>query len=355
MEEAYAPAVSSNLSATDGSASFFKYKYAERATRDGTIPTTEELKGLCVKEMNENHKEKLQCDVQKILKEAGHTWLWTPPYCPWLQPIETFWAHGKNRAASKNRNGSIYSSNFIVCLLTACCCCCSSADRTMKQCMVHLREGWYGSDKYHQWVREGKPIGRGPGGSGEMLAVETRRQLAQHRFGKGATEDDWIPSDCCRPSDVAGLIEKAKGEAEAMIKTMDGLSGTLADLVMREGDTGAGGTATHRWVPNPEFVDPRAKLVDPHTRDMSDLTGLPQEICDLTGLSAEVVGHDDIVSAEADAAVSGSRDRPNLPAAAIDGDDDLQVRLGADAVEHCLGCGRSMPVDSEYAFCARCE
>ena len=85
---------------------------------------------------------------------------------------------------------------------------------------------------------------------------------------------------------------------------------------------------------------------------MSDLTGLSQEICDLTGLSAEVVGHDDIVSAEADAAVSGSRDRPNLPAAAIDGDDDLQVRLGlgADAVEHCLGCGRSMP-----AFCARCE
>ena len=50
-------------------------------------------------------------------------------------------------------------------------------------------------------------------------------------------------------------------------------------------------------------------------------------------------------------------DRPNLPAAAIDGDDDLQVRLGlgADAVEHCLGCGRSMPADSEYAFCARCE
>ena len=47
-----------------------------------------------------------------------------------------------------------------------------------------------------------------------------------------------------------------------------------------------------------------AKLVDPHTRDMSDLTGLSQEICDLTGLSAEVVGHDDIVSAEADGTIS---------------------------------------------------
>ena len=88
---------------------------------------------------------------------------------------------------------------------------------------------------------------------------------------------------------------------------------------------------------------------------MSDLTGLSQEICDLTGLSAEVVGHDDIVSAEADGTIT-ARDRPhNLPAAAIDGDDDLQVRPGADAVEHCLGCGRSMPADSECAFCARCE
>ena len=36
-------------------------------------------------------------------------------------------------------------------------------------------------------------------------------------------------------------------------------------------------------------------------------------------------------------------------------DDDLQVRPGADAVEHCLGCGRSMPAESECAFCARCE
>ena len=42
---------------------------------------------------------------------------------------------------------------------------------------------------------------------------------------------------------------------------------------------------------------------------MSDLTGLSQEICDLTGLSAEVVGHDDIVSAQADGTIT-ARDRP---------------------------------------------
>jgi len=83
-------------------------------------------------------------------------------------------------------------------------------------------------------------------------------------------------------------------------------------------------------------------------------SGLPQEICDLTGLSAEVVGHDDIVSAEG-GDVSGSRDRPDLPMATIDGDDELQVGASPQADENCLGCGGRLPADSVYAFCARCE
>ena len=41
--------------------------------------------------------------------------------------------------------------------------------------------------------------------------------------------------------------------------------------------------------------------------------------------------------------------------AAIAGDDDLLVGPESEATENCLGCGRSMPADSEYAFCARCE
>ena len=53
--------------------------------------------------------------------------------------------------------------------------------------------------------------------------------------------------------------------------------------------------------------------------------------------------------------ICGSRDRPNLPMAAIAGDDDLLVGPAGEAPENCLGCGRSMPADSEYAFCARCE
>jgi hypothetical protein len=223
----------------------------------------------------------------------------------------------------------------------------------MKECMGHLRDGWYGNDAYHEWIREGRPIGSGPGGTGEMLSVEQRAARAQHRFGKGKTVDDWIPSDCCRPSNVGGLVDKAIREAEAMIKKTEGLSGTLADLVKCHSVTD-GETVSQSWVPDPQFVDPTTTLVEPHTRDMSDLTGLPQEICDLTGLSAEVVGHDDLVSEEA-GDICGSRDRPNLPVAAIAGDDDLQVGPASEAVENCLGCGRSMPSDSAYAFCARCE
>jgi hypothetical protein len=41
--------------------------------------------------------------------------------------------------------------------------------------------------------------------------------------------------------------------------------------------------------------------------------------------------------------------------AAIAGDDELLVGPASEATENCLGCGRSMPVDSVYAFCARCE
>ena len=44
-------------------------------------------------------REKLECNLQKFLRSIGAEWLWTPAYCPWLQPIETFWAGGKNQCA----------------------------------------------------------------------------------------------------------------------------------------------------------------------------------------------------------------------------------------------------------------
>lgn len=48
--------------------------------------------------------------------------LFTPPYCPALQPIELFWGHGKNHVARNFETG-----------------------RTMAQAWAQLREGWYGT------------------------------------------------------------------------------------------------------------------------------------------------------------------------------------------------------------------
>ena len=187
--------------------------------------------------------------------------------------------------------------------------------------------------------------------SGELGGVEGQ-QWAKTAKAAGTVIDDWIPDDAVRPSNVGGLVDKAIREAEEMLKKTEGLSGTLADLVKCHSVT-TGDTVTQSWEPDPQFVDPTAKLVEPHTRDMSDLTGLPQEICDLTGLSAEVVGHADIVSEEA-GDICGSQDRPDLPIATVDGDDELEIGPAGAATEHCLGCGRSMPADSGYVFCARC-
>jgi hypothetical protein len=69
------------------------------------------------------HKpDRLDCKVEKLMKDAGHEILWTPPYCPDLQPIELFWAAGKNHA------GMLHYEK-----------------RSMKDTVKHLREGWYGS------------------------------------------------------------------------------------------------------------------------------------------------------------------------------------------------------------------
>jgi hypothetical protein len=61
----------------------------------------EELKEVCIAELQSTPqgREKLECNLQKFLRSIGAEWLWTPAYCPWLQPIETFWAGGKNQCA----------------------------------------------------------------------------------------------------------------------------------------------------------------------------------------------------------------------------------------------------------------
>jgi transposase len=69
------------------------------------VPTVEELKLALVSYLKEHKPELLECKVESYLAGRGHKVLWTPPYTPDLQPIELFWAAGKNHAAQKAFTG----------------------------------------------------------------------------------------------------------------------------------------------------------------------------------------------------------------------------------------------------------
>jgi hypothetical protein len=75
-----------------------------------------------IKYIQAHKPELLECKVEKYLHDRGHKVLWTPPYCPDLQPIELFWAAGKNHAAWMHFEGC-----------------------KMKDVVSHLRAGWYGN------------------------------------------------------------------------------------------------------------------------------------------------------------------------------------------------------------------
>ena len=83
----------------------------------------DELKRAYVKWLKANKPEKLACKVERLLEQRGHKILWTPPYCPKLQPIEVFWAGGKNHVA-----------NFY------------DVDTTMRDVVRRLQDGWYGNE-----------------------------------------------------------------------------------------------------------------------------------------------------------------------------------------------------------------
>ena len=63
------------------------------------VPNVSELRLGMIKYFQENKPELLECKVERSLHDRGHEVLWTPPYCPDLQPIELFWAAGRNHAA----------------------------------------------------------------------------------------------------------------------------------------------------------------------------------------------------------------------------------------------------------------
>lgn len=154
--------------------------FAERGGNNGKpfIPTTEELRLGIMNYIKDKKPELLECKVENHLKENGdHKVLWTPPYCPDLQPIELFWAAGKNHAR-----------NF------------SSQDTTMKETINNVREGWYGNIK--QWD------------SGDVDTTDYRRYRKD-------------PVDCFK------LFEKMVEMANTkFIPICKGISGCLGELTI---------------------------------------------------------------------------------------------------------------------------
>jgi len=65
------------------------------------IPDIDEMRDGFLRVLREKKSPKVQCKVENMLREKGHRWLWTPPYCPWLQPVRARSAgHGCARADS---------------------------------------------------------------------------------------------------------------------------------------------------------------------------------------------------------------------------------------------------------------
>jgi transposase len=91
------------------------------SAKNPMIPTSDELKLAILNYLKVHNKEVLECKVEQCLNDRGHEVVWTPPYTPDLQPIELFWAAGKNHVALNSKFGI-----------------------TIKEVIGLLREGWYG-------------------------------------------------------------------------------------------------------------------------------------------------------------------------------------------------------------------
>ena len=89
------------------------------------VPTVKELETIWLEKMDskENLRALMECKLERYLRtQVGAEFLWTPPYCPTLQPIEEFWGAGKNYVASQYFD-----------------------KRKMKSVIDQLRDGWYGN------------------------------------------------------------------------------------------------------------------------------------------------------------------------------------------------------------------
>ena len=87
------------------------------------VANVKELSVAYLRWLKEHKPEKLECKVEARLREEGFMSLWTGPYCPKTQPIESFWGNGKNHVA----NHYDTSTN-------------------LRDVVRRLQDGWYGND-----------------------------------------------------------------------------------------------------------------------------------------------------------------------------------------------------------------
>ena len=85
------------------------------------MPTALEMKEGFVSwlKADEARAKLLECKLKTMLEDAGHVLLFTVAYACWSQPIELFWAAGKNPVAEGYTN-----------------------DRTLRDVVEQLRGGW---------------------------------------------------------------------------------------------------------------------------------------------------------------------------------------------------------------------
>mmetsp|Transcript_6327 Transcript_6327/g.24616 ORF Transcript_6327/g.24616 Transcript_6327/m.24616 type:complete len:378 (-) Transcript_6327:2-1135(-) len=88
-----------------------------------TCPTSLELKDATVRWLRAHKPHKMKSMAVRAIEEVGGRVIWLPPYCPFFNAIETFWAIGKNRAADAYEH-----------------------HRSVEQVIEDVRRGWYGDN-----------------------------------------------------------------------------------------------------------------------------------------------------------------------------------------------------------------
>ena len=162
-----------------------------------SIANLDELKLAFVTWLKDNKPEALNCKVENLFKEKGYEILWTPPYAPDLQPIEMFWAAGKNHAAQYYKD-----------------------DQKMKETVRLLREGWYGNGETYL---DGHPLKKGEIDCSKLINHSV--ELASTKFvpvcrgikgtiGELIIDENYIAEPCDVPIDTLVLTINRESEED---------------------------------------------------------------------------------------------------------------------------------------------